>query len=216
MIQHSNIFEEAVKGTRERSSRSFEVLYLLTCKQIYLDIRFSELNESTIRETIIRTYVKIWQDADTIPGGELFQEWIRERISEAYWDTTKERIEVFPDSKYKVKKEIDEKSKSELLLKIEERCGMFNPAEDDEYTVKAGIRTSIEETRRRTGENRIGTIKAIITLIIAAALTVVATLIVLNVKDEVEKTDQIQIGEIENIIETAKSIESETLAPPER
>ena len=214
MIQHSDILEEAVKGTRKQSGKSFEVLYLLTYKQSYLDIRFSEFNQDNIRSILAKTYTMVWNEAATIPGGILLEAWIRERISEAYREVTGEEIEVFPDESCKKVKGSMEPMRTEILLKVEENAGIFNPDEDDEDDFRAGIRASAEEIDRRTGATRLGKVKAFISLFVAVILVVLATMVVMDLTDYVGSTERIKMGDIGKVIATAEAIEIETLAPP--
>lgn len=216
MIQHSDILEESVKGTRKRSGKSFEVLYLLTYKQSYLDVRFSEPRATVIRKVLTRAYTKVWNRADSIPGGILLHSWIRDMIAEAYRDVTNEELDMFPDDSYQRIKGSLEPMRTEILLKVEENVGMFNPDEDDEDDLRSGIRASEEEIYKKTGAARLGRIRAVASLLIAVALVIIATLAVMDMKDAVGRTERINIGDLSRVIATAESTESETLTPPKK
>ena len=201
----------AIIGTRKRSGKAFEMLYMMTLENTYADVLFSEPRKSVLWKIIEETYVKVWEKADTLPEEAALRAWIRDIIAEQYEIVTGSELTVFPDDGFSVAETNLEPEKSDTLLRIEERAGIFDAYSDDEYPDEGKQFESVEIRAKKHGREIKGKIKAIVGMLIAVGLIVVAVRITASVTDTVKNRERWQMPDMDKVIASVADTQSETL-----
>ena len=230
----------AIIGTRKRSGKDFETLYLLTLKNSYADIRFSVTDEKLIWKVLEESYVKVWEKAEEIPDQPQFRAWMRGQLCEAYRENAESELTAFPDvdnssaanpadstpapmepdstppptapGSTPAPMQPDQQRASGTLLSLEERLGIFDAFIDDDYTTTKYAYESQESRKRNKGKNTRTTTKAILGSLAAVALILGAVAAVSSISDTVKNRARFEMRDLDSVIATVVNTESETLA----